>query len=446
MNAPQELEGKIIHSTTPSAADTQLRGSKLMLARIAWAMLMVLALMLLIASIPLTYAQYLTVCTQSFCPNQLATPEMVQALHTAGLSIQFYAIYNVILEIVVVLIYLGIAAILVWRKSDDWMALLVSLGLVTIATAVFGNLQLLATAYPISQVPSALVNCVSFIIIPLFFYLFPNGRFVPGWTSWLALLVVLFIAGSTFFPNSPFNVATWPTGWGIVLTLAYWVTLIFAQVYRYLRVSNTIQQQQTKWIVFGVIATMIYFIALTIISAIYPAFQEARSLAFLFAGASFYLAVLIIPIAIAFSILRYRLWDIDLLINRTLVYGTLTIFLTLVYVGLVISLQALLRGIINQDSSVVIVLSTLAIAALFQPLRRRIQRIIDRRFYRRKYDAARTLAAFSTTLRNEVDLNQLREELLAIVQETMQPSHVSVWLRAPDQRKERQNTKAGGLR
>ena len=115
-------------------------------------------LALFLASIPLVYAQYLSVCTQSFCPNQLPTPEMVQALNAAGLSIQFYAIYNVILEIVVVLIYLGIAAILVWRKSDDWMALLVSLGLVTFANAGFGAPQLLATAYPISQVPSELVQ------------------------------------------------------------------------------------------------------------------------------------------------------------------------------------------------------------------------------------------------------------------------------------------------
>lgn len=139
--------------------------------------------------------------------------------------------------------------------------------------------------------------------------------------------------------------------------------------------------------------------------------------------------LLLIPLSIGFSILRYRLYDIDLLINRTLVYGTLTALLALVYFGLIFGLQFLLRGIISQNNSIAIVISTLAIAALFQPLRHRIQSIIDRRFYRRKYDAAKVVEAFSATLRNEVDLDQLSKHLVSVVQETMQPAHVSLWLR-----------------
>jgi hypothetical protein len=157
---------------------------------------------------------------------------------------------------------------------------------------------------------------------------------------------------------------------------------------------------------------------------------------------------LLIPLSIGFSILRYRLYDIDLLINRTLVYGTLTVLLTLIYVGLVISLQAFVSLLTGQvsPSPVIIVASTLAIAALFQPLRHRIQRIIDRRFYRSKYDAARTLAAFSATLRQEVDLDQLREHLITVVQETMQPAHVSLWLRPPEQQRKYQGSGRADLR
>jgi hypothetical protein len=144
-------------------------------------------------------------------------------------------------------------------------------------------------------------------------------------------------------------------------------------------------------------------------------------------------ASLLIPVSIGFSIMRYRLYDIDRLINRTLVYGTLTVLLALVYVGLVIGLQSLAHLFTGQvgQSPVIIVASTLAIAALFQPLRHRIQAIIDRRFYRRKYDAAKIVEAFSATLRNEVDLSQLREHLLNVVQDTMQPAHMSLWLRDP---------------
>ena len=206
---------------------------------------------------------------------------------------------------------------------------------------------------------------------------------------------------------------------------------MIAQLYRYRRVSSLLQRQQTKWVVYGFavpimayvlgIVPYLMFSVLAEPGSLYlPTFLVVQDFLFLF-----------IPLSFGFAMLRSRLWEIDIIINRTLVYGTLTVILTVVYVGLVIGLQALLRGIISQDNSVAIVISTLAIAALFQPLRRRIQRVIDRRFYRRKYDAAKTLAAFSATLRNEVDLEQLREQLLGVVEETMQPAHVSLWLRPP---------------
>jgi hypothetical protein len=392
----------------------------------------VLAVIPIVFGIPQNYTLYLNVCRQASCPNQQATPELVRALHSVGLSIQFYALYLTTLEIIVMLIFIVIPVIIALRKSRDWMALLVSLTLIFIGTGPFTQYQILANVYPpFTQMLSDLLQFLFTALFLLSAYLFPNGRFVPRWARWFLLLVAIFLLGNIFFLNTFLNTDNWPDPYRTVVQVGVFVTALFAQVYRYFRVSTQTQRQQSKWIVFGIIATTIYFIALQILSTLFPVLTEANSLGILFAEASYLLALSIIPLTIAFSILRYRLWDIDLLINRTIVYGTLTAILALIYFGCVVLLQHLVNGVTGQvgQSPLVIVASTLAIAALFSPLRRRIQKIIDKRFYRRKYDAARILADFSITLRNETDLAQLREQLVEVVQETMQPAHVSLWLR-----------------
>ena len=215
---------------------------------------------------------------------------------------------------------------------------------------------------------------------------------------------------------------------GVVIVT--WGSTLCIQVYRYMRLYTYSERQQTKWLVFGLASGLLLTAASTILSHLLPQLSRPDSPYQLLMNELGGLIIFLpLSLSIGIALLRYQLWNIDIIINRTLVYGTLTVILTAVYVGLIFGLQALLRGVISQDNGVAIVISTLAIAALFQPLRSRIQKIIDRRFYRRKYDAARTLAAFSATLRNEVNLDQLREELVAVVQETMQPSHVSLWLR-----------------
>jgi hypothetical protein len=283
------------------------------------------------------------------------------------------------------------------------------------------------------------------VCIGLFFYLFPSGHFVPRWIRWVAVALIAYWAVDIFLPASLFSDS--------LLSFAFFLGLqasqLGVQIYRYRRVSTPQQRQQTKWVIFGItvglggvlVEFVVVYLLLTFVFSLH---LGALAWMLFFTIQAFLL--LLFPLSIGMAIHRYRLWDIDILINRTLVYGTLTMMLALVYFGSVIALQSLVGVFTGHLSLVsqsppVLVASTLAIAALFQPLRRRIQTIIDRRFYRRKYDAARTLAAFSATLRNEVDLSELREQLLAVVLETMQPAHVSLWLRNPEQSRER-NTQA----
>ena len=274
------------------------------------------------------------------------------------------------------------------------------------------------------------------VFLPL---LFPDGRLltqrwrIVGWlavvlaflsmlASWLSLANLdLFgkVIPSDFWSSlsDNFNLLVLP------LTIAALISLVL----RFIRAKER-ERQQIKWLTYGTA-----IMAVLIVGSIFV-LNDPNSPTY---ALIFDLAIMLLPLSIGISILRNQLYDIDRLINRTLVYGALTVILAVVYVGLVIGLQALLRGIISQDSSVAIVISTLAIAALFQPLRHRLQRVIDRRFYRSKYDAAKIVAAFSATLRQEVDLDQLREHLVAVVEETMQPTFVSLWLRPTQQEGER---------
>jgi hypothetical protein len=186
-----------------------------------------------------------------------------------------------------------------------------------------------------------------------------------------------------------------------------------AVVVRFRR-ARGIERQQMKWFLYA--------------TALIPVFPLLDRLPNIVDAVVLGLLIVAIPIAIGIAILRYRLYDIDVVINRTLVYGVLSFTLALIYVGGVVSLQYVFRAVTGSESQLAVVASTLAIAALFGPLRRRIQDLIDRRFYRRKYDTAKTLEAFSSKLREETDLDRLDDELVAVVKETLQPAHISLWL------------------
>ena len=284
--------------------------------------------------------------------------------------------------------------------------------------------------------------------------LFPDGKLPSkGWRplAWLSGVVIAIESVAKFLmpgpleglerAQNPFGLEGHPwvsaVGWvGLPLLALCMLASALSLVLRYRR-SRGEERQQIKWIAFA--ASFLGLLYLGIMSAgtaIWlfsapgsPIDPLTRSLWGALLENLMVLSFAGVPVAIGFAVLKYRLYDIDLIINRTLVYGSLTVMLALVYFGGVTLLQSILRTLTGQESTLAVVASTLAIAALFSPLRRRVQALVDRRFYRRKYDAAKTLAAFNARLREETDLEALSNDLVGVARSTMQPSHASLWLR-----------------
>jgi hypothetical protein len=416
--------------TIRSEANTLLNGNRLIAARIGWVTCVVLTLTVFFASTPVYVAQLQTICSGTACAYRQLSSEQATALHELGFSLGGYAAYFVALAIISEVVCVAVGGVIFWRKSSDWMALLFALCLVVGGTGFVT--ETVAASHSVWSLPALLLNEFTFVLLYLIASLFPDGQFVPRWTRWLVVGYIGVELWRIFRLLSDSSSAQnrYP-----LLLLLFWfvvtLSLGIVQVHRYKRVSSPTQRQQTKWIVFCLLVLILVSFGVDAPTLI---FHSLNILYDVFAATLTMLVFLLFPLSVGVAILRYRLWDIDVLINRTLVYGSLSTLLALIYFGCVFGLQSLFHLLTGQaaTSPLIIVVSTLAIAALFQPFRYRIQQVIDRRFYRRKYDAAKTLAAFSGTLRGELDLTELGEQLIEVVNETMQPSHITLWLRQPE--------------
>jgi hypothetical protein len=285
------------------------------------------------------------------------------------------------------------------------------------------------------------------------FLLFPDGRFPSRrWRplAWLSGVVIAAVSvGVALSPGqlqglggiqNPFELLKpWmmPAFWASLLLLPLCMLASAASlVFRYRR-SRGEERQQLKWIAFAAAFVGISYMIAMVFSFIFPTkswFAPGSPQWLDLVAYEALLSFVAIPIAVGFAILRYRLYDIDIIINRTLVYFPLTVMLVAIYIAGVVGLQILFRVLTGQQSSLAVVASTLLIAAIFNPLRRRVQVLVDRRFYRKKYDAAKTLEEFGARLRDETDIETLSGNLVAVTRETVQPAHVSLWLRPPSQR------------
>src|SRR5215218_2277386 len=412
----------------PAAPAKPLRGRFLILARATWIVVAALTLSLFAAGIPFEFAMFRTVC-QPACTTGQLSPAGLQALRDLGLSLDFYAAYAVVLDVVLAAVYGTVAAVIFWRKPADRMALFVSFALLTFGTAAFPDtINALATEHSAWWWPYAFLNFLGAASFGLFLYLFPDGRFVPHWTRWVALAWIAWQLPKYWFPSwNSSDLNSWP-GW---LAVAVWAvalgTVLYAQVYRYRRVSNAVQRQQIKWVVLGLLAAVVAFIGINVtLAAFAPAPTSPGTLVTLLIGyALIYAAMLLIPLSIGVAILRQNLWDVDFIINRTLVYGALTASVVLLYVLVVGGLGVLLQV---RGNLIISLLATGLAAVLFQPLRNRLQRGVNHLMYGERDEPYTVLSRLGERLESTLSPDAVLPTVCTTVKEALKLPYVAIEL------------------
>jgi hypothetical protein len=408
----------------------------LRLAQMAWVVLVSMALFLYVLGGIVYFQQLSQICTGTRLEcheHELATPEDFANLQREGLSLRDWAIANIAYRVVITATFAIVGFLIFARKRNEWNGLLFSYFLIAFGS-IGGHYPALIANYPALALPVNIVGYMAYVAFALFFATFPDGRVVPR-AMWIPVLVWSVSFFLSLFFDWPARSDPLNTVFAAVVWLGMLICGMLAQVYRYVRVSNAEEQRQTKWVLFGIVILVLSIVTLYF-SPLSGQFGDVVvysriSLTLLIAVN---LLLLLIPITIGIAILRSRLFDIDVIIRRTVTYAIVVALLGVVYFGSVILLQRLFAGIIGDNSEIVTVLSTLAIAALFIPLRNRIQNAIDKRFNRQRYNAQKVLQKFAETVRDETDLDKLNAELVNVVNETMQPKTVSLWLKTDHRR------------
>ncbi len=399
----------------PITAPAVLRGRWLSLARYAWLTTAALSLKLFVTNLPVYFEHLRSLCADIACETAPTPPPGTEALRKAGLSTGFYAAYYTALDVTVVLVYLAVATLVFWRKSGERIALL---GAFTLLLWGFFSVAFttgaVAEVYPQWGPALEFAQFLGLVSITLFFYLFPDGRFVTSWARWLALVLIVLLMPGYVWPESAADYREWPALLAGPFLLTWMGSMIALQVYRYRKVSHAVQRQQTKWVVFGVAASFLGFFAFVSLPfLVAPSFhQESSLMGNLLANTGGSIAILLLPVSIGIAILRHRLWDIDIVINRTLVYGALSGILVSLYALIVGGLGALLR---IEDNMVLSLLATGLIAVAFAPLRDRLQRGVNRLIYGERDEPYKVLSR----LGRHVEETLAPEAVLATIVETV---------------------------
>ncbi len=398
-----------------------MRGVLLRLLQVLWLVLVLCDLFVLIVSLPAFYRELHSICTTfiASCQDDQLTPQGVAALQHAGLSIHAYALYAFTWDLLTTLAFLLLGAVIFWRKAHTWMGLFVSFFLLNFGSLglsiTHANALLAVPPHPVYILAWSIAQPLSglaYLCLAFFFFTFPDGRLVPRW-SWT--LVSLWIVNFVFWTvpaNSPFNINNWPP-----VLMYLWLAIVFGgsvatQIYRYRRVASPVQRQQIKWLIYGFAPVLIVSVCFQFALLLFPALHGSNSLLPVGTEPLFRFYYLPIPVCVGIALLRYRLWDIDVIINRTLVYVTLTVSVIGLYVLVVVGLGTLIQV---QGNLALSLLATGLIAVLFQPLRLRLQRAVNRLLYGERDDPYTVLARLGSRL----EATLVPEKVLPTIVETV---------------------------
>jgi signal transduction histidine kinase len=417
-----------------SSWGTALCGRWLVLARAAWLVLAALTVGLFVAGIPAEFAQLQHGCpTKSCASSGQIKPVELHLLENLDVSPDFFAAYGAALDTGFALVFAAVAALIFWRKSADRLALFVALALLLFGTATHPvTMEALVEAHPIWRLPVTGLHFLGSASFSLFLFLFPDGRFVPRWTRWTALAWIAWLLPRYWLPDwPPSESGTWLDWFNLIVWVGALSTAIYGQVYRFRHVSDRVQQQKTKWVVFGIAMALTGFLSVNIaMSAGEPTPTSAGDLATLMVGAALmHLALMLIPLSIGIAMLRHHLFDVDMLINRTLVYGTLTACVVGLYVLVVGYLGVLFRSGGNLAISL---LATGLVALLFQPLRYRLQHGVNRLMYGERDDPYAVLSRLGQQLEATLAPEAILPTIVQTVKESLKLSYAAIALRRDD--------------
>ena len=403
----------------------------LVLARVVWIILAALSLAVLITSLPAYMAQLQSVCAGVRCAYGQLSPDSVQTLDDLGFSNGHYAIFSLGLVVASALVWFGVGVVIFWRtwgRSNDWFALLVALLLVLSSPG--STIRALGGSPWEWQWSVRFVFFLGKVLAALFLSLFPDGRFVPRWTRWLVVIWIPLMGFLSLISDLPFSAKIGSPFLASLIVLVIGLILIFlgAQFYRYRHISGTVERQQIKWVIFGVAVGYLVTILFALPVLLFP--SQLADTGSLYFGAVLATVLnvfpLLVPVSIGIAILRYRLWDIDVLINRTLVYGTLTACVVALYVLVVGSLGALLQ---IQGNLLVSLLATGLIAVLFHPLRNRLQRAVNRLIYGERDDPNALLSRLGSRLEATLAPEAVLPVLVETVAQALKLPYVAIALK-----------------